>query len=164
MASTLTLDNKNHLTIVREDRITGNPHLLLASENRKRVAELRSADKFITMSEIARKVGISRRRVYQILQTEGLPTKHQTIRYQYECPVCGTISSSKFCSNECKKEWQQIPILCSHCGKLFIRDKKQLLHNYPHHDQGLFCSTVCAGKWLAEHHGFKRHPDHIWEQ
>ena len=27
-------------------------------------------------------------------------------------------------------------------------------------DHGLFCSTLCAGKWLAEHHGFKRHLDH----
>lgn len=51
---------------------------LCESNTRKRVIELRSVDLFMTMSEIAQKVGISRQRVYQILQKEGLPTKHKT--------------------------------------------------------------------------------------
>jgi Zn finger protein HypA/HybF involved in hydrogenase expression len=121
--------------------------------------ELRSANLSMTMSEIANNVGVSRQRVFQILQEEGLPTKHHVIieksQYQYQCLACGTISPRKFCSDECKKKWQQVPVVCTRCGKLFFRNITQLLHNYHRHDKGLFCSKHCAAKWLAEIYGFK---------
>ena len=88
---------------------------------RKQVIELRSANLSMTGSEIAMKVGISRQRVFQILQREGLPTGHPIKKLQYQCPVCGNISPRKFCCNKCKKKWQQVPIVCTRCGKLFLR-------------------------------------------
>jgi len=89
---------------------------------RTRVKELRSCDLFMTVSEIARKLKISRQRVHQILKQEGLPTKHRIQKYLYECPVCGTVSTFKFCTDECKKKWRHIPVVCSQCGKLFFRN------------------------------------------
>jgi predicted transcriptional regulator len=127
---------------------------LCESNTRKLVIKLRSADLFMTMSEIAQKVGISRQRVHQILQKEGLSTKHKTKKCRYKCPVCGTISTWKFCSVECKRKWQLIPIICSRCGNLFTRNKYQFLNNYRHHGNALFCSKHCAGKWLAEQYQF----------
>jgi DNA-binding XRE family transcriptional regulator len=128
-----------------------------ASNSRKQIIELRSINISMTMSEIANIVGISRQRVFQILREEGLPTKHYNSlkKYNYQCPVCGTISPHKFCSNECKKKWQQVPVICSRCGKLFFRDLTQFLHNYRDHSQSLFCSKDCAAKWLGEMYGYK---------
>ena len=126
---------------------------------RRQIRELRLSNLFMTMSEIARKINISRQRVHQILKDEGLPTKHQIRKYLYQCPVCGTISPFKFCSKQCKKQWQMIPIVCTRCGKLFFRDRHQFFLNYPHHNDGLFCSKICTGKWIAEQYGFRHVPN-----
>jgi transcription elongation factor Elf1 len=134
---------------------------------RERITNLRKADLHLTMSEIARIANVSRQRVHQILKEEGLPTSHQIrIKNQikknlYECPVCGTLTSLRFCSEECKKKWREVPVVCTRCGKLFIRDRHQFLTNYPQHNDGLFCSKVCTGKWYGAKYGFKRHPDSI---
>ena len=130
------------------------------SDVRKRVRELRVSDLFMTMSEIGQKVNISRQRVFQILKEEGLPTRRKIRKFLYECPVCDTISATKFCSLACKKQWQRIPIVCTRCGKLFYSNRHQFFISYPHHNKGLFCSKVCTGKGFAEHYGFERYPDH----
>jgi AraC-like DNA-binding protein len=122
---------------------------------RKQVIELRSANLSMTMSEIARRVGMSRQRVFQILREAGLPTKHCVNIKKYQCLECGAVSPHKFCSDECKKKWQQIPIICNGCGKLFFRNVTQFLHNYRKHSHALFCSKSCAHKWLVETYGFK---------
>jgi len=142
---------------MKTDLIT---NIMSESTTRKQVRELRLSDLFLTMSEIGQKVDISRQRVFQILKEEGLPTKHRTREYLYECPVCGTMSPFKFCSIECKKQWQMIPIVCTRCGKLFFRSSHQFFINYPHHSDGLFCSKACTGKWFAERYGFQRYPEH----
>ena len=120
------------------------------SDNRKRVTDIRSTDLSVTMSEIGRMVGISRQRVYQILNEEGLATKHPTKKYQYRCPECGAISTRKFCCVECKKRWQQVPVICSGCGKLFFRNQSRFLNYYRYHNDVLFCSKECTGKWLSK--------------
>ena len=137
------------------------PRTLQISDRRKQVRDLRSTNLCMNLSEIASKVGISRQRVYQILRAEGLPTKHHLKKTRYACAVCGTISAHKFCSDECKKKWQQIPVICTRCGKLFIRSRHQLLTNYRHYSNTLFCSRDCSSKWWAENYGFKSYPDHI---
>ena len=133
------------------------------SDTRQRVKELRMSNRFISMSAIARLIGISRQRVFQILQEEGLPTKHlvkPVNKDQYSCPVCGKISTNKFCSNECKKQWHQIPVVCSRCGKLFFRNIHQFLANYRDHSDTVFCSRNCQSRWIGAHYGFKSHPNH----
>jgi len=140
---------------------TNATHILSGSDTRQKVRELRSTNLCMNMSEIARKVGISRQRVYQILREEGLPTKHHLKMTQYACVVCGTISAHKFCCDNCKKKWQQIPVICTRCGKLFTRNRHQFLTNYRHFNNSLFCSRDCSSKWWAEHYGFKAYPDHI---
>jgi hypothetical protein len=133
------------------------------SETRKRVSELRSANLSMKMSQIAKNVGISRQRVYRILKTEGLPTKPIVKKYEhqcYKCCVCGTLSTSEFCSNECKQTWTRIPVVCSGCGKLFFRSRHQFMANYRHHNIALFCSPLCTGRWIQEQWGFNRYPEH----
>lgn len=133
------------------------------SETRRKVIALRSLDLSMRMSQIGKKIGISRQRVYRILRDEGLPTKRLVTKRQtncYVCPVCGTISKSKFCSDICKNTWASIPIICSGCGKLFFRSSRALIANYKHRQGCLFCSKQCAGKWLRDQYGFERYPEH----
>ena len=136
--------------------------VLLGLKTRERVRELRESNLFMSMSEIGRLVGISRQRVFQILQEEGLPTKHLSMKvnkHRYHCQVCGKISSHQLCSDECKKQWQQIPIVCTNCDRLFFRDVHQFLANYRNHSNSLFCSRDCQSKWIGEHCGFKSRPN-----
>ena len=143
-----------------EDNWTNNSR---GSGTRQRVKELRMSNMFMSMSVIARLTGISRQRVFQILQEESLPTKHlvkPVKKDQYSCLICGKISPNKFCSNECQKQWRQIPIVCTRCGKLFFRDVHQLLANYRDHSDTLFCSRNCQSRWIGEHYGFKSYPNH----
>ena len=132
-------------------------------DTRERVCQLRFNDMFMTMAEIARIVGVSRQRVFQILQEEGLPTKHlvrQSNKYRYSCLVCGKISTHKFCSDKCKEQWQQIPVVCTRCGRLFFRNVHQFLANYRDHSDTVFCSRNCQSRWIGAHYGFKSHPNH----
>jgi len=133
------------------------------SETRRKVIALRSLDLSMRMSQIGKQIGISRQRVYQILRDEGLPTKHLVTKHQtkcYACQVCGTISKSKFCCDECKNKWTLIPIICSGCGKLFFRSSRVLIANYRRRQGFLFCSKQCTGKWLRDQYGFERYPEH----
>jgi len=137
------------------------------SETRRKVKALRALDLSMRMSQIGKKIGISRQRVYQILRDEGLPTKHLIIKHPakcYTCPVCGTVSKSKFCCDECKNRWTSIPIVCSECGKLFFRSRRVLIANYKRCQGFLFCSKQCAGKWLSDQYGFERYPEHKWRK
>lgn len=130
-------------------------YTLPLSDTRKQVTDLRAANLSISMAEIAKKVGISRQRVYQILRKDGFPTRRRVLKNQYECLVCGAVTEHKFCSKECKIKWKQIPVVCTRCGKLFLRNRSQLLNNYRRHDSTLFCSKHCSGKWLAENYILK---------
>jgi len=133
-----------------------NKHSLPKSNTREYIINLRSSNSCMTMSEIARNAGVSRQRVYQVLKKEGLPTKHNIKKDQYECPVCGNITAKKFCSKECKIKWRQIPIICTECGILFFRYYSQLLTDYCHgHTNAFFCSKECRNKWLVEKYGFQ---------
>jgi len=130
----------------------------LGSNTREQVKKLRISNLFMSMSAIARLIGISRQRVFQILQEEGLPTKHlvkPVNKDQYSCLVCGKISTNKFCSNECKTQWHQIPVVCTRCGKLFFRNVHRFLANYRDHSDTVFCSRNCQSRWIGEYYGFK---------
>jgi transcription elongation factor Elf1 len=135
----------------------------LGLNTREQVKKLRISNLFMSMSVIAVLTGISRQRVFQILQEEGLPTKHlvkPVNKDQYSCLVCGKIGLNIFCSNECQKQYRQIPIVCTRCGKLFFRDVHQLLANYRDHSDTIFCSRNCQSRWIGAHYGFKSHPNH----
>jgi len=111
------------------------------------VVYLRNKSPGATLQDIACKIGVSRQRVHQILKKNNLPTRHCSQKISYECQACGNISAHKFCSVECRTKWYQIPVICTNCGKLFIRRPSLLLR---HHSEHLFCSRECKGKWNTE--------------
>jgi hypothetical protein len=144
--------------------MANNKHFLPKSNTREHIIKLRSSNLCLTMSEIARNEGVSRQHVYQVLKKEGLPTKHNIKKYQYECPVCGTISTKKFCSKQCKIKWRQIPMICTKCGILFFRYYSQLLTDSRRgHTNAFFCSKECRNQWLVEQYGFHTPRKYNWD-
>jgi len=120
------------------------------------VVQMRIDNPGATLQDIGDKIGVSKQRVHRILREHDLQTRHCSQKLLYECPVCGKISSHKFCSIECQKKWHQIIVECTNCGKLFTRSESELLGHYRN---SLFCSRECFGKWISERYGFKAHPE-----
>ena len=120
------------------------------------VVQMRIDNPGATLQYIGDKIGVSKQRVHRILREHDLQTRHYSQKQLFECPVCGKISSHKFCSIECQKKWHQIIVECSNCGKLFTRSESELLGHYRN---SLFCSRECFGKWISERYGFKAHPE-----
>ena len=120
---------------------------------RKDVVSLRVNNPHMKGSEIARLVGISRERVRQILNTQGLLVR--SVPRVRPCKVCGkpiTHSHAKYyCSRACFHRDHQVLLVCSTCGKHFLiptsdytlrlRDKKT---------NRWYCSKKCQGKWLGQ--------------
>jgi hypothetical protein len=80
--------------------------------------------------------------------------------YPYSFLVCDKISTHKFCRDQFQKKWQQFPVVCTRCGKLFFRNVQRFLANYRDHSSTLFCSRNCQSRWIGEHYGFKSDPNH----
>ncbi len=121
---------------------------------RSYIKRLRVNNPCISASSIARRVGVSRERVRQILTDEGLSTR----RYiqKYVCAGCGKITNNtRFCSRKCRHEYYNPQVECYQCHKLFRRKASQLysprqLHKY------YFCSKHCQGVWLSKEYGWGR--------
>lgn len=54
------------------------------------------------MSELAKTVGVSRQRIYQILQEEGLPTKQHVNKDFYKCPFAARSPVANFAVKSAK--------------------------------------------------------------
>ena len=121
---------------------------------RKTVRDLRMGNPRMLAAEIAEQVGVSRERVRQILNSEGLPTRiAPRLR---PCKVCGnpiTNNNAKYyCSMACLTKDHQVSLVCSICGKPFKIRTCDYEHRLRHKKTNLwFCSKVCQGKWLGQH-------------
>ena len=110
----------------------------------------------LTLEEIGQEFGVSRQRVHQILQKEGVDTHHVTIRI---CSSCGKKLDSKPKSGlcrECGKKSTIATLTCVECGVTFPR-KRALAKRKK--SGGVFCSRHCHGIYVAKHFGFIAHPE-----
>lgn len=113
--------------------------------SRERIKTLRNKFPDISATEMAKLLSISRIRVREILQSEGLALKIKNP--PTKCHVCGKIikRQRKYCSVECRSKVSQLVFYCAYCGnpKLIgisqYRTKKKKSTN-------LFCSLSCRSK------------------
>jgi len=123
------------------------------------IKALRNEKPCISAAEIARRVGVSRERVRQLLRRLGLTTDMR-IRPKRRCLSCGNPiprDHRAFCSRACQVNYYQITLYCNFCGKEFKRKVKDILL-YPVKLQygykgRVFCSRSCLGRWFGKNYG-----------
>lgn len=104
------------------------------------------------LSEISRKLGVSRERIRQIAKREGyIMNRSKKVRKVFECVNCHKEFSvnrinQKYCSLKCRIEHRKkryfITFKCQICGK----EKTQ----YKSKGSGVFCSKTCHGRYLGQ--------------
>ena len=117
-----------------------------------------------TLQEIGNCFGVTRERIRQILSQAGSPAP--AYRQTYLCIHCGkdvgTRKTRLFCNRQCRHDYTHTQIACSHCGKLREYGIKDVVWQIEHGGRSgelFFCSKQCQGAWLAENHGFGKHPE-----
>lgn len=118
----------------------------------------------ITQSELADIAGVSRQRVAQIVEQNGL-TEYVRSRedMKRKCVVCGDKMDAdkfgKYCSDECKlklrSEKYYVTLKCATCGKDFtIRKSEHKARCRNKTSEIFFCSKKCQGVRLGKSYGF----------
>lgn len=127
-------------------------------ETKNKVSELRQENPEMKAIDIAKRVGVSRERVRQILIDLGLPTNFNKPVF---CKSCGVRIDSRGSTGFCQKcylealhETHWATLICDGCGKeyelrLSVISRRQ--HN-KHHS----CSNKCKGSWFGKKYGFGR--------
>lgn len=118
--------------------------------NRERILELRREDPQLAAVRIAEMLSISRERVRQILEGEGLPTAFY--KDYGICTICGEVKPGpqQYCSKKCSYEAHRVRFNCALCG-----ESKQLLRSQYNAQvrrgyERMYCSRLCRnrGKWV----------------
>ena len=125
---------------------------------REHAIKLREKSPCMTLQAIGDKCGVSKERVRQILQSEGMETKHVDTRTKYYCSRCGkrilepynrtngTKTLKKLC-NTCYHEWHHVKVICSVCGKEFEIKTGALMDRLrSSKSKEIICSIACRNK------------------
>jgi hypothetical protein len=128
-----------------------------------RACWLREGDETLSLGQIAKQIGVSRQRVYQILKEDGLPTAGIFTSKFPPCPGCGKPRPwrhrHELCNN-CRTKRASVQFSCDTCLVIFSRQSYRSPFNPNRVTQNhTFCSKRCQGKYLAAHHGFGVHPE-----
>lgn len=131
---------------------------------KERIIALRKSNPCVTMTAIAKQVGVTYQYVQQTLLAEGLPTKH-FVR-GWTCQKCGVTffkvhyTSRKYRNVYCDACWQEVskvgvkvPISCTQCGKITYRRQSEVWQRQKSNGklrEQFFCSRQCFGAWMKE--------------
>jgi endogenous inhibitor of DNA gyrase (YacG/DUF329 family) len=122
-----------------------------------KVRALREANPVARTRSMAKKVGVSRQRVHQILIKLGLDTSPPFVsgalvtKPCYLCDQLVTRYASRMKSGRIRCSGQHwIKLRCLTCERHFSRR----LHM--HRSDRAFCTKRCQGKWLGTHYGRHR--------
>ncbi len=121
---------------------------------RQQVVIIRETSPCLTLRAIGNKVGVSGERVRQILNSEKMATRHWTAR-STRCPQCGgkKSMSARVCMS-CHSENHHVWLACDECGILFKRRLTLVLHCIgKDHQEHVWCSKKCQGKWFGKNYG-----------
>lgn len=126
------------------------------------VIRLRISYPCMSGAEIARRVGLSRERVRQLLSKSNLINSSVLYHTQTKhCLVCNKKLSFKNKSGYCllhRVESNSVPVVCSYCGKLTHRKKCEILREANHPLDKSFCNAHCRSKYLIENHIILKNP------
>lgn len=135
---------------------------MLKMEKEKLIEELEKHNWKVV--EVARGYGVSRQRIYQLIEKFGIELPPRLHRVKVACLNCGKeievkksvakIQKRFFCSPECRKNYIYMELTCATCGKKFLKRKKEYeWHTGKHWQEALkekhFCSKKCWGRYVG---------------
>jgi len=127
------------------------PSLKEPNPQELKVINLRKQRPCYTLQQIGNKFGHSKEWARQILQSNGMPTKHT--KMPRLCSSCGKpITKNK--TGLCFKCWainHSVTVTCK-CGKKFQRKEAEVLRT-----ENNFCSNECKGKYIGKEYGWGSH-------
>ena len=117
---------------------------------RKEVCQVKLQHPMWTLEELSLATKISKPRVWQILKTANLPTKHATrpSRNKSICSGCGKNHNSSYRCLTCYPKPLFMSTPCFNCGAIISRRHVETLRVALH-----FCNKYCQGQWLGKNKG-----------
>ncbi len=125
-----------------------------------KVIRFRKDNPCMSCASIARKVGVSRERVRQLLARSHLRTR---VKVSKTCSGCGKRLSYNTITGLCRQclsAQAHITLVCDYCGKEFTRLACMLTYQIGKRGyQHVYCNRKCVGKVAGEKYGFAAHPE-----
>ena len=118
--------------------------------------EARREGRKVRVSALAKELGVSRQRIYQVIWREGLidVVDWRKRREPRTCVRCGVIlrSRRKYCpiclSLKRRESW--VELRCDQCGRRFLRRRCVVERGKARGQVFHFCSKECRGKFAGQ--------------
>jgi len=114
----------------------------------------------MTMTEIGRRLGVSRERVRQIFDKANIVRPVRRRR----CLDCNNLATSSHALRCAFHQWARhhITVQCNYCGRWFSITRRVWNARIPERGYSepkvFYCNRTCMGRWLGQHHGFGTRP------
>ena len=117
----------------------------------EKVEGLRKTDPRITQAEMARRIGVSKERVRQILRKKGMAAVPDPLTAT--CQHCGKKihPNRSFCNQECRSTHSHTALICSECGRSYTIRRNVLNSRKKRGTRHNFCSRRCMGLHSRKH-------------
>ena len=112
---------------------------------KNKVVRLRKNNPFMSISEIARQVGIDVSYARRVLIKNNLPTKVSKPKPVVYCKVCRLATTDRYGlhDGECRFKWNRIRLTCSFCRVPFYRSRKRVMQGYRLKLKNVYCTREC---------------------
>ena len=112
---------------------------------KNKVVRLRKNNPFMSISEIARQVGIDVSYARRVLIKNNLPTKVSKPKPVVYCKVCRLATTDRhgLHDGECRFKWNRIRLTCSFCRVPFYRSRKRVMQGYRLKLKNVYCTREC---------------------
>ena len=115
-----------------------------------KVIKYRTRNPLMSTHQISRETGVSYSWVHAILKKANLstnpPKRNKSSRI---CPECNELFTSrrKFCSSECKYNYQRPVFECHYCHSKFRRLRKDVVRSIKKGSKHIFCDRKCWNRY-----------------
>jgi|TARA_Y100000401_G_C8316277_1_gene222652 hypothetical protein len=112
---------------------------------KNKVVRLRKNNPFMSISEIARQVGIDVSYARRVLIKNNLPTKVSKPKPVVYCKVCREITTDRggIHKDKCRFKWNRVKLTCYFCRVPFYRSRKRVMQGYRLKLKNVYCTQTC---------------------
>jgi len=115
---------------------------------KKRILRYRREHPFASLREMGRKMNVTHKYVWAVLDDVGEMTNAPKLKKTYNCKECNELmyKNRQFCSNKCAYKYRHIVIKCNYCQISFIRNRSIVDNKRKRGYNKDYCSGSCYQK------------------